>query len=372
MSAPSSRSASRLHGLDLQVVGTPEDFHALEEEWRALAARDPVPLTGSHEFLSCWVRHRLRDAPLHTVVLRREGRCVGIAPLMVSTLRRAGLTISTGLYLTRNTYVPGARALIDPAHAPPVAAALVDHLTGRDRPWTMVRLNNLRPDDPLEREIRRRRKEGTLLSRREPSELAVRVEMPASWEEFERLWSTNRRRTIKKRGTRLAARRRVEILDLASEPDPGSGLEEAFSVARGSWQGRQGSSIASSEESRSFYRALCEAFAPRGDLFVRVLRVDGEPVAFDFSVRQGEVLYELKRGFLAEYGSHGVGAVTIASNLERFLAEGGRRVEFLHPPNRDKLDWGSTTEPHGRVTLFRRTAAGHLLWAWSRLESLRS
>jgi CelD/BcsL family acetyltransferase involved in cellulose biosynthesis len=351
----------------IDTTTDPQRIAALEHDWRELEACDPVAVPGTYEFVSTWVRTRLRD-PLYVVAIRQGSETVGVAPF-VRVVRGVGpLRVPVLQYVTRNGYVPGVRALFRPDVASDAARALVEHLTDKRRRWSFVQLNNLVADGPLYRALRAKSEENGQTLRFGAQEHGVAIELPDEWDALTRLWNSNRRRTMSKRLAKLRAEHDVEIREVGRPDEVEDGLAAAFEIAAESWQGAQNTAISSRDVSREFYRELCTVFARQGRLGLWILSIDGKPASFHLALRSGETLYSLKWGYDQMWKAHGPGILVIGESMRDLVRRGVRRLEFFHPASDAKLAWGA--QPTARLSLRIATDSitGRVLRA---MESLR-
>ena len=119
-------------------------FEALAEEWDDLLDRcSPATPFQSHGWLCSWWHSYGRSGRLRLVTVRRGGRLVAAAPLMVRH-RLLPLLVPVGAGLTDFLDV-----LVDDEHADQAAAFLARTLgreLGLSRPWAALDLRELRPD----------------------------------------------------------------------------------------------------------------------------------------------------------------------------------------------------------------------------------
>jgi CelD/BcsL family acetyltransferase involved in cellulose biosynthesis len=119
-------------------------FEALAGEWDELLDRcSPATPFQSHAWLSSWWLAYGRPGRLRLVTVRRGGRLVAAAPLMVRR-RLLPLLVPVGCGLTDFLDV-----LVDDEHADQAAAFLartLDRELGLARPWAALDLRELRPD----------------------------------------------------------------------------------------------------------------------------------------------------------------------------------------------------------------------------------
>ena len=129
---------------DAEVIRDPAAFDGLAGEWDALVDRcAPATPFQSHAWLSSWWQSYGRPGRLRLVTVRRDGRLVAVAPLMLRH-RLLPVLVPVGAGLTDFLDV-----LVDDDHADEAAAFLaraLDRELGLARPWSVLDLRELRQD----------------------------------------------------------------------------------------------------------------------------------------------------------------------------------------------------------------------------------
>lgn len=346
--------------MELSVVDHTADLPGLREKWGELEAADPAAVAGSWRFLCAWCRQRLNGDSVHVVLLHEGSQCVGLAPMMVTTRRMGPVRVPTLTYMTRNGYVPGPRLLAFPEARPEVAERLVEHVLERDRAWRAVRLINIIPGGPLDRVLGQRLGHG-LCAHYGAEEGSATIPLPGKWEDLLSSFRRDRRQAIVNRAERLAASHRVESLALTEPGEIAPALEECFAVASRSWQGRAGTSIASTPESRRFYRDLLADYGRKGQARIQLLRVDGKAAAFEIALAYHGCHYALKIGFDQALREFGIGVLAQADAFRGAMEAGDREVELFYPIDDGKRPWNAVSRPRRQMTIFNGCFSRYLL-----------
>jgi CelD/BcsL family acetyltransferase involved in cellulose biosynthesis len=167
----------------------------------------------------------------------------------------------------------------------------------------------------------------------------VLVRLPATWEDYLKLLSSNERGKIGRRARRLEKRYTTEYLrcSLATEID--CLLESLFCLhhLRRTHRGQPGSFSIS--ERRTFYRKIAAAFLRRGWLELWTLRLNRVPVASQFIFTYKGVAYILQEGFDRNYYSDSVGYVLRSHVIRQMIEKGMRAYDFLGGDDKYKLRW---------------------------------
>ena len=129
--------------MHLDVISTSEGLSDLSDEWEALEQSDTkAPYYVTHRYVSAWWAAYAEDPDreLHVLRVTNNGRCVGIAPLVVWTREVRGKTLRVLRFTGTGDYNA---PLIDPgASAGAVCKLIREHLETGER-WDRVHLGNI-------------------------------------------------------------------------------------------------------------------------------------------------------------------------------------------------------------------------------------
>lgn len=331
----------------VELLTSRRDFATLAGEWDDLvrSSADPnVFLTWA--WVSTWCATVAADAELRVLAVRdpSDGSLVGMAPFVVQ--RRPG----TGPTLWRELVFMGctesapdhltciARVGWEASVARVVADWLRAGSLGTD--WDLIRLDGMRPDAPLLRE---------LLDATEPAARAIwpvacpYIPLPSTWEEYEaglsKKFSRNTRRRLRKLEREANGPVRFETVT------GGEGLEEAYadlvrlhaSVRRE--RGERGAFR--SDTRREFYGAVVRRFGELGGIRIHRLTVGGEGIATALCFVYGGKTWCYQMGYDLGMGQYGPGYLIVRRVIQAAIEEGCREVDMLRGDHPYKYEWNA-------------------------------
>jgi len=356
--------------LEVHPLLSLEEMETLAPAWDHLARACGAPPVAFPSFVLPWYRHRARhDHPVVLAIRDRQGDLLALLPLLVGRRRRGHLPVSLLQCATRNAWAPGVTALLHPgADRELLAGCLARHALALPD-WRIAEFFPLEPgglfENALRREIVRQRLRATSFP--PASSAAIVLEGAEDEEALLARFTRGRRQRVRKGWHRLEAGE-LAVREIRSPRALGEALDDVFAIAEASWQGQRGTSIASSPESRSFYREACLRLAREGRLDLWILVEDGRPVAFDLQVVEGDLAWSLHRGYVPEAAPLGPGVVLLGEALRRHLRRGIRRCELFQPATDDKRRWNPDLPTWHGLRIFAPRAAAGLL---GRLDEIR-
>jgi CelD/BcsL family acetyltransferase involved in cellulose biosynthesis len=135
-------------------------------------------------------------------------------------------------------------------------------------------------------------------------------------------------------------------------------LEEGYRLEASGWKGRSGTAIVSRPETRRFYTEIARWAAEHGWLRLAYLRVGSKPIAFQFDLEAGGVIYHLKPGYDESYGRFRPGKILVEHVLRSAFERGLRRYEFLGAADPHKLEWAPAVHERLVFQAFAPTVGG--------------
>jgi CelD/BcsL family acetyltransferase involved in cellulose biosynthesis len=180
---------------------------------------------------------------------------------------------------------------------------------------------------------------GGTVVRRTPSPV---LDLPV--EGFDALLATrsrNLRSGVRTRERRLARAYEVKIRT-AEEHTLSRDLETLFALHHARWKG---STSVFSGPRVPFHRELAQRALARGWLRLRLLELDGRPVAVNYALRVGDAEWYYQTGRDPAFGRASVGAVLHAACIRCACEEGAREYRMLRGDQRYKRSWCNRDAP---------------------------
>jgi hypothetical protein len=128
------------------------------------------------------------------------------------------------------------------------------------------------------------------------------------------------RKDLRRKEKRLSEAGFVEYDQLRSEGDIDEWASEFLEIEASGWKGQEGSAIAASEESRSFFLRIAREAFSRGRLMMLALRFNGRPIAIKFNLLGLPGAFSLKIGYDEDYARYSPGLLLEVENVRRLHA----------------------------------------------------
>jgi CelD/BcsL family acetyltransferase involved in cellulose biosynthesis len=301
-------------------------------------------------------RHQVEPTDIQTQTTMRHGH----APQGLTTVAATAKVI----FFAASYHADYATVLAAPSVLPDVAEAVVEYLASKASPddphpdlWDAVDLRRLRCGDPAADELavafgRREMSEGWTLNV-EREDVCPVVHLPAGvdFDGYLAMLGKKDRHEIRRKVRRAEA---VGEIRLADSPDPLADLDAFIDLHQKRW-GKAGlfPETPGGHASRVFFRRLFEEHGSDGPLRLAFLTVGGRRIAAGVHFRTADGYLYYNAGIDPDARELSPGVLMVAAYVQRAIAEGCRRLDFLRGDEPYKYEWGATDEPIQRLLVRR-------------------
>ncbi|MBF5040773.1 GNAT family N-acetyltransferase [Aggregicoccus sp. 17bor-14] len=331
-------------------------FDALALEWDALAARTDDQVFHRHGYLRCWLDHFAPRARLRVLTARSaEGRLAGALVLLEQRRRQYGVRVRQ-LASASNEHSGRFDMLAEDPEA--VGRAFLAHLA-QDESWDVLRVTHVYEGGAA----------WALLPASEAAGMPAGVwhsgqspyvQLPATLEALAQEKRKNRK-TLRRKRRRLEERGKVTVDRVDGGEALDLWLEEGFRIERSGWKAKNGTAISQDARTLGFYTALAHRAAAEGQLALYFLKLDGQPIAFQFGLAYGERYLAMKPGYDEAYADVSPGQLLTESLIEDCVRRGIRELDLLGDDSPSKREWTERARRHGWLFVFRDSLVGRTL-----------
>jgi CelD/BcsL family acetyltransferase involved in cellulose biosynthesis len=273
--------------LRVEEVSGVEGVLHLEQVWNTLCHESQCSsFFLSHDWFRCCVAGLAPDCEALTLLVCDGPSVIGIAPLLLQRTRWR-LFPARVLTLMHNQDSPYCDLITHPARTDAVLHAIMAHLHGRSdwHLWSALRIDRSSPTSGVLTAMF-----GTSASLRTPSERSLVLRLDGGWQHFWNAQSQRFKKTVRNVSNRVERLGHIEVRDEAlTEPAPHC-MEVFRAVAGKSWKATLPISVTRNHNIARFFETLTVTLHAAHRLALWVLRVDGEPVATEYQVLDGQTV----------------------------------------------------------------------------------
>jgi CelD/BcsL family acetyltransferase involved in cellulose biosynthesis len=346
--------------VSIETITDYEAFLALEPVWSDVAEAAGL----HHPFLEfAWVRTWWESfgagSTLHVLVIRAGDRPIGIAPLMVTTIRMWGIKVRR-LGFLYNSHVPCADFLI--ARQPKeVYAAIWAHLS-QNRCWDVLQLCQLAEGSATLEDVPKLAAAAGCRVGVWASDASPYLPLRPSWDSYFDSLTAKHRSNLRNRFKRMKATGPVEIETITSAEGLAEGLESGLRLEAAGWKGEAHTAISCDPAVSRFYSILARRAAEQGWICLHFLKAGPTRVAFDYSLSYKNRLYLLKVGYDPAHAPFSPSNLLLCLVLQNAFEQGVTEYEFLGSEADWKLAWAKQVRRYYWLFVFAGTFKGRFLY----------
>ena len=312
--------------LDACLIERTVELEALVPEWLALWERtDATPFQSPAWLLPWW--QTFRPGELFTVVVRREGLLVGLAPFYIEDGVYGRRLLPLGLGLTDHLDI-----LIDGAYFESVAEAIVSIYRQRGDVWDFWCLEELAPDASA-----RRLPIADLLQSETSQSTCPTLELPiyeASWHR------TAAGRRWRRAWNRLGRHSAVGVIegDLSNAE---ALLDSLIALHTRRWEALGQAGVLSDLRVQRFHRKAVPLLLRAGVLRLFALLIKDKVVGVYYGFAHKARGYGYLSGFDPDFGPDSPGTALLGHAIRDAVRSGCRTFDFLRGQEAYKYAWGA-------------------------------
>jgi len=346
--------------LAIELIESEAAFERLAPEWtELLAASEMDALFLTWEWLFSWWRHLAADCELRLLVLRREGKLLGIAPL---ALRRASLLqlppVAALQFL--GSGVAGSDYLdliVRRGHEVEVVDSVRRWLEAAGRPLSLMRMRTEGPGATLVERMSQTGWRAWCGAREVCPFASLRGQ---SFDSYLAGLGSEHRYALRRKLKRVEGRADARFELARTEAERQAALESLFELHASRWQSRGDAGAFATPALRAFHHEFSRVALAAGWLRLWLLRFDAVPVAAVYGFLYRRRFYFYQGGFDPAFSRDSVGMVLLGVAVRAAIEEGTDELDLLHGTERYKAHWARANRELARWELYPPGTRGWL------------
>lgn len=359
--------------LEIEEVTEQSRWESLKDDWnRALRESESDSVFLTHEWLSTWWDHFGAGKELLVLVARDQGKIRGLAPLMRSTRRYAGMPVRKVEFIGEKQANMLDFILGDGEASRAVAQAMISHILASSRKC-IIDLRNVPALSAVRKAASEAGAEDPSLLLREELCDTFRISLEGGWDDYLKTRKSHLRRNIRRVDRLLSEVGDIKADTFTRPADVQRVFKDVIGVDERNPGSEKGLSVAISSSDRVFYQDLVSRLGTGSGSHLSLLKVDGEHVAYEFSLVFKGVVFGIIKAYDMSFRrvSPGIGLSTRV--LQNLFANGAREMDLYRGDHEYKHRWATETRQLVRLMMFRRSPYSRLLfWLWPRFRDFQS
>jgi CelD/BcsL family acetyltransferase involved in cellulose biosynthesis len=354
---PAQEEAAISSSMSISEVRERAEFMRLAPEWDALVRETRNEPFYRHEFIRTWLDNFAPRARLRVLLARDGGGKLAAAlPLLEERGRMLGAPVRR-LVSTANDH--SCRFDLPAQDGEAAGQVIFAHLAA-DKSWDVLCLTDV-PDGGNAWHLFRAAERAGYPVQAWESLRSPYITLPATAENMQAHLPSKFRANLRRRRRKLEEKGHVTVECVTGGLELQAKLEEGYVLERSGWKGAGGTAISQSAQTWGFYSELARIAAYGGYLSLYFLRVNSEPVAFQYGFAYRDKYYLLKPAYSEAHSDCSPGQLLMDEVLQDCIRNGMKEFDFLGPDMTWKRDWTDDTRPHTWLYIFRDSAYGKML-----------
>ena len=336
------------------------ELDSLAPDWNRLAGDVPFRTC---EWMHSWWRHYGCDAEdnsptassLYVLVVRDgDGTIVGIAPWYVARTAISGRVVRfLGSGEVCSDYLS---LLVEPQHVRKVTMAIADWcrqqtLSRSADAFSSIELDGVAAADVAINHLINALDHSGFWVRRRSGPNFWRLDLPDTWDEYLDTLSRSHRKQLRRLDRNTLATDRTRVHTVRSAED----LARWWPIFKQLHQRRRESldqrGCFSSRQFDHFFDATARPLLDQGILQLDILELDGQPVAAEYDLVAGDVVYAYQSGLEPARLADQPGRILQMAVIRRAIQEGRRAIDFLRGDEPYKAHWRAAPQPSLEVSI---------------------
>lgn len=335
--------------VNIQVVKSSQDLDRLCPVWDEVAKTNTTsPPWTTYEWFSSWYYASSEAISPYIILFLENGKPIGLAPLIRTVVRHYGMSfVQLGFISDTNPN----EMIIGQSDQARCVAALFSHLYEVENEWDVLKLRGLRRQSTTSQLLEVFLQKGGRRWIWDNSIESPYLPIETDWENYYKNLSKNLRNSVRRGIKDIQTCRTLKTLDYSTPDRVDAGIEIIYEISERSWQAQEGTDISSGTDGR-FYATFAKAAADRGWLNLKILFLDDHPIAFEYNICFGGAVYELKSGYDLTYRQFSPGKILMRYNIEYFISNQFREIDFMGAADEYKLQWTKLVRPYSNLWMY--------------------
>ena len=345
--------------LRFEWVTDPNSFLELRDQWNLLGSSAIETVFFMHAWLAAWLEELAPDAELHVLTAWDADRLVAALPLYGSQDAGRGRRWA---FMGTGTLTPNHLDVIaEPEVLEQVRTRFVGLLLDESENWDVLEFDKLPADSETAQALDAAFARRGIATSCSVSAVCPYCDLPATFEEYVATRKRDLRKEMRQKRRRFAAEPDKYKLAFAdTEEGALSALERLEAIHQARWQGKGYPGAFADPRVVAFHAKVVRAAVAAGYLRTYTLSIDGQVAAVSYNFRIGSTVQGYLSSFDARWADESPGVALRSYVIERAIAEGVTRYDFLEGSEHYKFAWCTDARENLRVRVFNRSVAGQV------------
>lgn len=345
----------------IETISNFEEFLKLEEIWNKILEKsqsDYVCLT--FEWFKSWWMGFGKDKQLMVILIKEEGRLIGIAPLMLVSKRFRGLPVKE-IGFIQNDNSPRCDFIISEKREE-VINAIVRYLKRIKNNWDVINFSNLPVESANYEIFKECFKKNRFIFGIKDGLCSPFIRISSDWPTYFSNRSKKFHKVLRNKINRIERLGHYSIQKISTESEYDNVLNNIFDISSKSWKAKFDKDMAGTEENKKFFLELSKICGRKGWVNIWLLNLKDKPIAYEYHLQYKNKLCGLRADFEEKYQESSPGSV-LDMNVVKYAFESClEEYDLCGSSDFYKKNWTETTREHTKLFIFNNSFYSYLLF----------
>jgi CelD/BcsL family acetyltransferase involved in cellulose biosynthesis len=349
--------------MQIQCVDNEGDFLSLRNEWDALWRRSVNPSYFlSHDWVRCCWQELQSTSSMRIFVVRKGTEPVLIAPCMRSRTIQTKLPVNLLSFIEHPETQIADIVCMATAEAEEGFLTLIRYLLRElSSDWDLLAFNKIPGGSPMAQWLEKIQDSSKTRCQLRSGHQALVIPLGGSWEQYLMTRSARFRKTLRNIVNRIQRMGKVEVECYRATDIASDAIRKLFAVSDASWKISNGVAITSSKRRKRFFEELFKAAVTTEGVRIWILEVNGDAVASETQVADGQTVYALRSDYNERYADSSPGVYLQMEILKELFGSSYQEYNFGVGLNPYKTRWADQHVQLMNFRLYNETFYGRLL-----------
>jgi len=347
--------------LKIELIETEEELLALEGEWNAVLSRSLTnTFFQTFEWIRTWWEHFHQGRRLFTLVVKDDGRIIGIAPLMI-TVQGAGplklrtlQLIGTGALPFLGLGLADRMDLIIADRAEEALSCIFDFIFKQRSRWDVMDLLFIPAQSVTVEFIERLPQQYHCSVNKRLASRSPYVALGSSYEEYLRSRSRNFRKKLARSERLLSEHGDARFERHRGTESVAEVMNSVFAIAERSWKTEAASSLFQQKPIANFFKSLAETVGRRGWFDVSLIKLADQAVAYELCFSYNGRMLSYNCAYDSRYSNCSPGTLLTTFIIKNSIAEQLAEYDMLRGDEEYKLRFTDQLREEVQLVVYKK------------------
>lgn len=337
--------------ISIEQIKNLEELESIRKDWnRLVELNHHLTVFQTFEWIHTWWQFHSDYGEMQTIVVKKNGQIIGIAPFMLSRVNVMGIPFKKLSFASpRSDYND---CIFSLEECEDFYNAILDYLFQNKKQWNIVSLKHISSESDTMEQLQFEAKKKNMLSFFYICSRCPYILLNTSWEDyFKKNFRRKSRYKLLRQERRLNDHAVVSMVRYSENIPLAQAMKIINEITRRSYKSRSGTPLFNGKVNRSFYLSIANRFYPKGWFDLVYLKAGEKPISYHYGFRFRRKYYYYNLAHDERYAEYSPGLVLLKELVRDSFANGCTEFDFLRGEEHYKGRWSTHTRDNYAIEL---------------------